>query len=104
MQKENGEGFWTVHDGFEGGMLLKAQVLELSVSLPVRPLLILSSTRVDISLIQDHHLAGCISKMRSSRKKNVHVLLTLVLCSFVVVYLASLNKCSHGFWSFLENL
>lgn len=55
--------------GFEGGMLLKTQVLELSVSLPVRPLLILSSTRVDISMIQDHHLAGCISKMRSSRKK-----------------------------------
>lgn len=30
------------------------------------------------------------------------MLLTLVLCSFVVVYLASLNKCSHGFWSFLK--
>lgn len=69
-------GFNTV--SWVEGDVVKTPVLELSVSLPVCPLLILSCTRVSISLNQDHHLAGGISKICSSRKVHV-LLLTLVL-------------------------
>lgn len=102
MQSENGERFWSVHGGFEGGMLLKSSSVGTFSVFTCAP-----------TSYPQLHTSRHLPDSRSSlgwlyfkdallKKKNVHVLLTLVLCSFVVVYLASLNKCSHGFWSFLK--